>query len=198
LAFILRVNPTTARPRIEEAVSARGKEFSACNHELFQSIAEIHYDPVLEEIGIRSLDDSDPQIAMTAATMLGKHGSPAAEPALWQRYATWGASWAGRESELDVTFAESDNRLDQLGLGQNLNPCEAAIRLCRITGQVPLELAIKLDVQSSRRHDLWQGCHQIAKKSSKIVPSDAPPKFLIINGLSVLCAPLSKAGNDLV
>jgi len=120
LAFILRVNPTMARPRIEEAVSARGKEFSACNHGLFQSIAEIHYDPVLEEIGIRSLDDPDPQVAMTAATMLGKHGSPAAEPALWRRYARWSASWAGRESELDLTFAESDNRVYQLGLGQNL------------------------------------------------------------------------------
>jgi len=120
LAFILRVNPPMARPRIEEAVSARGKEFSACNRQLFQSIAEIYYDPVLEEIGIRSLDDPDPQVAMTAATMLGKYGSPAAETALWHHYTVWSASWSGRESELDLTFAESDERIHQLGLGQNL------------------------------------------------------------------------------
>jgi len=121
LAFILRVNPALARPRIEEAVAARGKDFSACNHGLFQSISEIQYDPVLEEIGIHSLDDQDPQVAMTAATMLGKFGSPAAESALWQRYSTWSAAWAGRESELDLTFAEqSGDRIYQLGLGQNL------------------------------------------------------------------------------
>ena len=71
------VNPALARPRIEEAVAARGKDFSACNHGLFQSISEIRYDPVLEEIGIHSFDDQDPQVAMTAATMLGKFGSPA-------------------------------------------------------------------------------------------------------------------------
>jgi len=120
LAFILRVNPAMAQSRIEQAVSSRGEGFSACNHELFQSIAEIHYDPVLEEIAIHSLDDPDPQVAMTAATMLGKYGSPAAQPALLQHFTSWATSWAGRESELDLTFAESDGRIHQLGLGQNL------------------------------------------------------------------------------
>jgi len=121
LAFLLRVSPALARPRIEEAVTTRGKDFSACNHELFQRISEIHYDPVLEEIGIHSLDDPDPQVAMTAATMLGKYGSPAAESALWQRYTAWAAAWAGRESELDLTFAEqAGDRIYQLGFGENL------------------------------------------------------------------------------
>jgi len=32
----------------------------------------------------------------------------------------------------------------------------------------------KLQVQLSRKHDLWQGSHEIAKKSSKIVPLGAP------------------------
>ncbi|MDQ3666525.1 MAG: hypothetical protein M3410_08085 [Acidobacteriota bacterium] len=62
----------SARPRIEKAIAARGEEFSACNHDLFQIVSEIQYDPLLEEIGIKSLDDPDPQVAMTAATMLGK------------------------------------------------------------------------------------------------------------------------------
>jgi hypothetical protein len=121
LAYLLRVNPSLARPRIEEAVAARGKDFSACNHGMFQSIAEIHYDPALEEIGIRSLDDPDPQVAMTAATMLGRYGSPASESALRERFAAWSAAWSGREGELDLTFAESSGDLAyQLGFGQNL------------------------------------------------------------------------------
>jgi len=121
LAYILRVSPALAGPRIQAAVDARGKDFSACNHELFQGISEIHYDPVLEDIGIHSLDDPDPQVAMTAATMLGKYGSASAESALWQRYTAWAAAWSGRESELELAFAEqTGDRIYQLGLGQNL------------------------------------------------------------------------------
>jgi|HubBroStandDraft_6_1064221.scaffolds.fasta_scaffold41430_3 hypothetical protein len=121
LAYLLRVNPPLARPRIEQAVAARGKDFSACNHGLFPSIAEIHYDPVLEEIAIHSLDDSDPQVAMNAASMLGRYGSPAAESGLRQRFAAWSVAWTGREAELDLTFAAtSGDRADQLGLGENL------------------------------------------------------------------------------
>jgi hypothetical protein len=121
LAYILRVSPALARPRIQAAVDARGKDFSACNHELFQGISAIHYDPVLEDIGIHSLDDPDSQVAMTAATMLGKYGSDSAESALWQRYTVWAATWTGRESELELTLAEqTGDRIYQLGLGQNL------------------------------------------------------------------------------
>jgi len=121
LAYVLRTSPALARPRIEKAISTRGKNFSACNHDLFQIVSEIHYDPVLEEIGIRSLDDPDPQIAGTAATMLGKFGSPAAESALWRRYQSWSAQQVGHESELELMFADRlDDRIYQLGLGVNL------------------------------------------------------------------------------
>ncbi len=125
LAYLLRVNPAAARPRIEQAIALRGAKFSACNTELFQNISEIHYDPLLEEIGIRSLDDPDPEVAMTAATMLGKFGSANAESVLWQRYTRWTARWEGHESELDLMSADSmsgkgEDRQYQVGLGQNL------------------------------------------------------------------------------
>ena len=121
LAYVLRVSPASARPRIEKAIAARGEEFSACNQSLFQTISEIQYDPILEDIGIKSLDDPDPQVAATAATMLGKFGSPAAESALWQRYASWSQQWAGRESELNTIVAEGiTDKMYQHGLGLNL------------------------------------------------------------------------------
>ncbi len=121
LAYILRVSPASAQPRIEKAIAARGEGFSACNHSLFQTISEIQSDPLLEEIGIKSLDDPDPQVAMSAATMLGNFGSAAAESALWQRYASWNAQWAGRESELNSTLADPVNeKVFQFGLGRNL------------------------------------------------------------------------------
>lgn len=121
LAYLLRVDPAIARPRIERAIAARGEGFSACNHDLFQIVSEIHYDPVLEEIAIHTLDDPDPQVASTAATMLGKFGSSAAESALWQRYTSWNAKWAGRGSQLDLMFADGlDERVYQRNFGQNL------------------------------------------------------------------------------
>jgi hypothetical protein len=121
LAYVLRVNPALARPRIMRAIAARGAEFSACNHGLLLTISEIRYDPVLEEIGIQSLDDPDPQVALTAAAMLGNFGSPAAESALLQRYSRWCTEWSGRESELNITFADgAGEKVYQLGLGENL------------------------------------------------------------------------------
>lgn len=121
LAYVLRVNPALARSRIEQAIATRGPGFSACNHGLFQDVSEVHFDPVLEEIGIHSLDDPDPEIAMTAATMLGRFGSTGAEPALLARYQRWAQQWSGRESELNLTFAQSSRDLsNQLGFGQNL------------------------------------------------------------------------------
>jgi hypothetical protein len=121
LAYILRVSPESARPRIEKAIAARGEGFSACNHELFQIVSEIQYDPILEDIGEKSLNDPDPQVAATAATMLGKYGSAAAEAALWQRYASWNEQWTGRESQLDRMLADGiEENVYQLGLGQNL------------------------------------------------------------------------------
>jgi hypothetical protein len=121
LAYVLRVDAPGARVRIEEAVSARGEGFSGCNRGLFQGISEIHYDPVLEEIGIHSLDDPDPEVAATAATMLGKYGSTQAESALLKRFKDWCAAWAGHEAELDLTYSEyAGDRVYQLGLGLNL------------------------------------------------------------------------------
>ena len=121
LAYVLRVSPSSARTLIEKAIAARGQGFSACNHGLFQLVSEIHYDPLLEDIAIESLNDPDPEVAQTAATMLGKVGSPAAESALVKRYASWSEQWTGRETQLDRIFADRLNDdVYQLGLGLNL------------------------------------------------------------------------------
>jgi hypothetical protein len=121
LAYVLRVNPALARPRIEQALASRCPGSSACDRSRVFAISEIRYDPVLEEIGIQSLEDPDPQVAMSAAGLLGKYGSSAAEAPLWRRYESWSAQWVGRESQLDVDFVlGSGERVDQLGLGRSL------------------------------------------------------------------------------
>lgn len=105
LAYVLRVDPNAARPLIERALAAQAKK--SCNPNLFEQIARIHYDPVLEQIAIRALDD--PNLDSSAATMLGTFGSAAAEAPLWRRYERWCKRWAGRESKLSVVSDDDYN-----------------------------------------------------------------------------------------
>jgi tetratricopeptide (TPR) repeat protein len=126
LAYILRVDPAAAKPRIEKTIALCAKNGSRCMCRTLTDVAAIYYDPALEEIAVRNLDNPDPQTAANAATMLGKFGSAAAEPPLWRRFEKWSKRWAGHESELGVTQADydpEDYRNAQMALGRSL--CEA-------------------------------------------------------------------------
>ncbi|HEY0320613.1 MAG TPA: hypothetical protein VGC66_06670 [Pyrinomonadaceae bacterium] len=120
LAYMLRVNPDIARPRIEAAMAARGEEYSACNHSLLVELGALQQDPMLEEIAVGSLDDNDPQVAGNAAAFLGKYGSPAAEEMLWKRLSLWNEKWRGREREFRYVPGENNPKLWDAGLGSNL------------------------------------------------------------------------------
>jgi hypothetical protein len=120
LAYLLRVKPDVARPRIDAAVAARGDGYSACNHSLFLDIGALQQDPVLEEIAIHSLDDDDPEIAGNAAIFLGQYGSSAAEESLWQHLGQWTAKWRGKEKELRYIAGDENPNLWNRNLGESL------------------------------------------------------------------------------
>ena len=102
LAYILRVDPESARPRIEKAATVRRKNVIGCDRDLLREIEAIHYNPLLESIALRVLDDRDDAVAANAAGLLESHGSAAAESALWRRYESWCKRWAGRELQLNL------------------------------------------------------------------------------------------------
>jgi hypothetical protein len=89
LACVLRVSPEAARPRIEHAIAAPQLLVSGCNQTVLSEVGARHYHPVLEEVALRALDHDDGRVATDAATTLGKFGSAAAEPALWELYERW-------------------------------------------------------------------------------------------------------------
>ncbi|HZI48265.1 MAG TPA: HEAT repeat domain-containing protein [Pyrinomonadaceae bacterium] len=164
LAYVLRVSPESAGSLIKKAIAARGKGFSACNHELFQVVSEIHYDPILEDVAIESLNDSDPEVAGGAATLLGKFGSPAAQPALLKRYESWSEQWTGRERELERIFADGLNAQTtyQLTLGLNLARALASGSSWLTDGAELQNLARETKVRRVRQEletyiKLWQG-----------------------------------------
>jgi hypothetical protein len=120
LAYLLRVDPAAAKPRLEAAMAARGDGYSACNQSLLLEVGALRPDPLLEEVAIHSLDDDDPQVAGNAAAFLGRYGSAAAEAPLWESLTRWNEKWRGSESEFRYVPGESDAKVWQRNLGLNL------------------------------------------------------------------------------
>lgn len=120
LAYLLRVNPEVAKPRIEAAMSARGEGYSACNRSLLMELGAFQHDPLLEQIAARNLDDDDPEVAANAATFLGKYGSPSVEESLWNHLIAWNEKWRGREEEFRYVPGEKNPNLWHGHVGSNL------------------------------------------------------------------------------
>jgi hypothetical protein len=115
LGYVLKFDPVSARPLIERAIEARGTGSNACRHNLLVDLGAKHAGPLLEELALKALHDSDAEVAGNAALYLERYGSETAEQPLWTRYIAWSRQWLGREKELRITF----------GAGQNPNTWEA-------------------------------------------------------------------------
>ncbi len=118
LAYVLRVNRVLAQPRIEKALASR--ESTGCYGELLTSIADIYYDPILEDLARASLNDPAPRVRTSSIRLLGRFGSPVMEAVLSERYSTWIEDWTGRELEVTPAFAEGGAQRDAINEGANL------------------------------------------------------------------------------
>src|SRR5207247_1354026 len=120
LAYLLKVDPASARSRLEAAMAARGDGFSACNHALLPQVGQLQNHPLLQDLAIKSLEDPDPEIVASAAAYLQSFGSAAVEDALWSHFIKWSAQWHGKESSLRYVPGEADSNLYEAGAGQNM------------------------------------------------------------------------------
>jgi len=114
LGYVLRVDSESARPRIEKAITVRRKNSTTCN--VLCGIALIHYDPLLEELAIRALDNRRDN--GDAMGLLGGFGSAAAEEVLWRHYEKWCQRWAGREGQLNLQAVYRTPGTSELGVGR--------------------------------------------------------------------------------
>lgn len=131
LAYILKVNPEGARPRIETAMAARGEGFSGCNHMLLTEVAKLQNHALLQDIAINSLDDPDAEVVAGAAAYLKDYGSAAAEDVLWAHFTAWSERWKGRESEFQLVPGQrlaGSNLMQALAAGQGWLADEAKLR----------------------------------------------------------------------
>ncbi len=101
IAYFLRVDPALGSAKLRELLDTPPQEdHPVCFRAVLEEVGKLFYSPELEEIAIAHLDDSDLDVAIDAAKVLGSHGSPAAEAPLWRRLERWHAKWQGREREL--------------------------------------------------------------------------------------------------
>jgi len=79
LAYVLKVDPATARPLIQSALAGRRPEDCPL-------LSGLDPSPFLEEMALGRLNDSSERVTMDAAWYLSRMGSSAAEPFLLARY----------------------------------------------------------------------------------------------------------------
>ena len=118
LAYLLKVDPVAATPRLEIAMAARSK--GSCDRALLPQLGKLQNDPVLQDVAIRALDDADPQVVASAAAYLGEFGSAAAEPALWSHLTAWCGRWAGHEADLRYIPNQNTDGVHQADAGANM------------------------------------------------------------------------------
>jgi hypothetical protein len=155
LAYMLRVDPSGSASFLQRAMEARGAGFTACNRSLLVEVAALHNDPLLQDMAIAALNDSDPQVAENAATYLGRFGTPSTEAALWTRLASWNSQWKGREAELQYIPGESMEGVYQAGLGSNLIDAIATARTW-VASETDLERLLDLSVTADQRQHVMQ------------------------------------------
>ncbi|HVX84927.1 MAG TPA: hypothetical protein VH253_08935 [Phycisphaerae bacterium] len=73
LAYFLRVDPAYGQETFTECLASRQ---TGCWRDLFEEVGRQVWTPELESLACESLDDKDANVAISAATMLKRRGSP--------------------------------------------------------------------------------------------------------------------------
>lgn len=87
LAYLLRVSPSDAAPRLEDA--RRGSGCSAGG--LLSDLGELYASPLLEELALHEIHAGSPFV-VDAARYLQKYGSPSLKPRVWAELVRWKSS----------------------------------------------------------------------------------------------------------
>jgi hypothetical protein len=179
LAYVLKVDTGTAKPLIERAIDARGPDSSACRHMLLTDIGGLQNSSLLEELAVRSLSDSDPEVANNAANFLGRYGSADAEQALWNRYEAWSREWNGRADELRFVGAGKNPHLWDANLGQSLAGALAS-GTNWLSDESKLHRIQALSVGTNMQGDIEQALQAWSRRPFTIsYIGSVPPRFTI-------------------
>ncbi|HTR34399.1 MAG TPA: hypothetical protein VMH80_00760 [Bryobacteraceae bacterium] len=122
ITYFVRTLPPSGSGSASELLkhALADREGRGCHHFLLNQVGQVVWNPVLENQAILSLDDPDPETAVSAVQALSAHGSAAVEPFLWKRLEQWNERWRGRTSEFEVHPISGDVPDPARGLGPAL------------------------------------------------------------------------------
>ena len=106
LAYFLRVDPSLGAKSVREALSEAAALKPAQSFYLLSQIAGRHYCVELEKIAVEALDNPNLKIVADASRILGEHGSPAVEEALWRRLEEWYEAHKDRPEDLRYSIID--------------------------------------------------------------------------------------------
>jgi hypothetical protein len=118
LRYFLRVQPDYGAVQVSDALYRR--QTTGCFRFLFTELEEDLRRPRVEEIAIRALDDSSPDVTSDAAQALQKFGSARVEPALWLRLEKFHEQWKNKPEQLQYRPGANPDLVAQGRLGSVL------------------------------------------------------------------------------
>jgi hypothetical protein len=142
LAYLLKVSPDEARPRIEQVLQKASPPYCP-RGEFLPSLGYMEASPVLDALAARQLEAGTP-LAADATEYLKGYGSAAMKPVVWEQLSRWHKKYveSGAESRIgsgnqeDWQLYNLDSRLRQAyvsGQGWTLSP-EDVDRLEKLIG----------------------------------------------------------------
>ncbi|HXF12838.1 MAG TPA: hypothetical protein VN517_06780 [Terriglobales bacterium] len=101
LAYLLKVSPATARPRVEQVLQEVNPSYCP-RGEFFPSLGFMEPSPVLDTLAARQVEDGTP-LAADAAEYLGRFGSAAMKSLVWEQLSRWHKKYVESGAELRMT-----------------------------------------------------------------------------------------------
>jgi hypothetical protein len=100
LAYLLKVSPGDARPRVEQVLEKARPSYCP-RGEFFPSLGYLEASPVLDNLAAWELEDGTP-LAADAAKYLERYGSAAMKPVVWEQLSRWHKKYVENGAELRI------------------------------------------------------------------------------------------------
>jgi hypothetical protein len=109
LAYLLKVSPGDARPRMEQVLQKVRPPYCP-RGEFFPSLGFMEVSPVLDTLAARQIEDGTP-LSGDAAEYLGRYGSAAMKPVVWEQLSRWHKKYveSGAEQHMETPKSTQDD-----------------------------------------------------------------------------------------
>jgi hypothetical protein len=107
LAYLLKVSPDDARPRVEGVLEKVRPPYCP-RGEFFPSLGFVETSPVLDTLAAKQVEDGTP-LAADAAEYLGRYGSAAMKPVVWAQLSRWHKKYVESGAEARMGSGKQDD-----------------------------------------------------------------------------------------